>query len=329
MRIAMIGAGAMGGTFGGQLARSGQDVILIDTWQEHVNTINRDGLHLHGALGEHQIKLPAMTTAQQESWADLVVVFTDIHGTSAAAETAAKVIAADGYALTFQNGIGNVEKLQAKLGETRVVGGSSMCSAAIQQPGNPILTNLGPNSIGEIDGSDSKRIRQLKQTLEAAGFEVKIDADIMTKIWSKFILNCGVNAICATTGLRSAEVVRLPVLSAFQDKIIDEALAVTTAKGITLPDPDFRENFKAAIGSRFNKPSMLQHIEAGRKTEIDALNSALVREAQVLGIATPYNEALVALLKGRELSQQRAVHEPDLDYDAWEAEINEQNQTVK
>ena len=322
MKIAMIGAGAMGGSFGGLLAHSGQDVTLIDTWQEHVDTINKEGLLVTGALGEHRIQIPAATEHKEQGWADLAIIFTDIHGTTDAAETAAQVLGEDGFALTCQNGIGNVEKLQDRLGKERVIGGSSMCSAAIKEAGKPILTHVGPNSIGETNGNESERVQQVVEMLRGAGFEVNVDADIMAKIWSKFVLNCCVNAISATTGLRSAEVAYLPELAAFQDKIIDEALAVTKAKGIKMPDPDFAENFKRKRGLRFNKPSMLQHVEAGRKTEMDALNSALIREARSLGIATPYNESLVALLRGRELSQQRAIHEPDLDYDAWEKEVN-------
>ena len=131
-------------------------------------------------------------------------------------------------------------------------------------------------------------------------------------------------AICATTGLRLGEVARLPELDALQDRIIDEALAVTEAKGIRLPDPDIRATVKHHCWTKFSKPSMLQHVEAGRKTEVDAINGALLREARSLGIATPYNEALTALLKGRELHRQRAVHEPDLDYQAWECEVQAQ-----
>ena len=95
-------------------------------------------------------------------------------------------------------------------------------------------------------------------------------------------------------------------------------MAVLEAKGITLPDPELIKRICSG-GRRMNRPSMLQHIRMGRKTEIDTLNGALVREAKALGIPVPYNEALVALLRGRELAQRRAVHEPDLDYEAWEA----------
>jgi 2-dehydropantoate 2-reductase len=143
----------------------------------------------------------------------------------------------------------------------------------------------------------------------------------MAVIWEKFALNCCINALAATTGLRAGEIARLPALDALQDRIIAEVMTVTGAKGIRLPTPDLPAKIKAQCKKKFNRPSMLQHVEAGRRTEIDALNGALLHEAQALGIATPYNEALVALLKGRELHQMRAIHEPDLDYDAWEARI--------
>ena len=136
------------------------------------------------------------------------------------------------------------------------------------------------------------------------------------------MFNCAINALCATTGLRLGELARLPELDAFQDRVIDEILAVVAAKGITLADPDLRATVKRHCRRKFSKPSMLQHVEAGKRTEIDALNGALVREARALGLATPYNEALVALLKGRELHQRRALHEPDLDYAAWEARVS-------
>ncbi|MGI9491789.1 MAG: ketopantoate reductase family protein, partial [Geminicoccaceae bacterium] len=94
---------------------------------------------------------------------------------------------------------------------------------------------------------------------------------------------------------------------------------------IKLPAPDTVAKIKVTSRKRMNKPSMLQHVTAGRKTEIDSINGALIREAEKLGIPTPYNEALVALLKGREQSQERLIHEPDFDYGAWEERIAAEN----
>jgi 2-dehydropantoate 2-reductase len=320
MKITVVGAGAMGGSYGGLLALAGHEVSLIDAWQAHVDAIGRDGLRVDGVRGDHRVRVPASTEAIGEG-ADLVIVFVDANNTAAAAATVARVLAPEGFAITFQNGIGNVETLQAALGKERVLGGSSMCSAASRGPGHVALTHLGRTTIGETDGATRPRTLALAEALRGAGFETEIAPDVMAVIWEKFVLNCCINAIAATTGLRGGEMTRLPQLDAFQSLIIAEVMAVTEARGIRLPTPDLPAKIKAHSRRKFNKPSMLQHVEAGRRTEIDALNGALLREASALGIATPYNEALVALLKGRELHQRRRIHEPDLDYAAWEARI--------
>jgi 2-dehydropantoate 2-reductase len=320
MKITVIGAGAMGGTYGGLLAVAGHEVQLIDAWQAHVDAINRDGLRVDGVLGEHRVRVAA-SSAPIGGGAEMAIVFVDANNTGAAAETATRVLAQGGFAITFQNGIGNVERLQAALGKERVLGGSSMCSAATRAAGHVCLTHLGKTSIGEIDGALRPRTQALVETLAGAGFEAELAPDVMAVIWEKFVLNCCINAIAATTGLRAGEMTRLPELDAFQDRIIDEVMAVTAARGIRLPTPDLPRKIKAHSRRKFNRPSMLQHVEAGRRTEIDALNGALLREAEALAIQTPYNAALVALLKGRELHRVRAIHEPDLDYDAWEARI--------
>jgi 2-dehydropantoate 2-reductase len=320
MKITVVGAGAMGGSYGALLAVAGHEVQLIDAWQAHVEAIDREGLRVDGALGEHRVRLPA-STGPIAAGADMVIVFVDANNSAAAAETVARVLAPDGFAITFQNGIGNVERLQAALGKARVLGGSSMCSAASRGPGHVALTHLGRTTIGETDGAVRPRTEALAAALNGAGFETELAPDIMAVVWEKFALNCCINAIAASTGLRGGEITRLPELDAFQDRIIDEVMAVTHAKGIRLPTPDLPAKIKAHSRRKFNKPSMLQHVEAGRRTEIDALNGALLREAAALGIEVPCNEALVALLKGRELHQMRAIHEPDLDYAAWEARI--------
>jgi 2-dehydropantoate 2-reductase len=323
MKITVVGAGAMGASYGGHLARAGHEVALLDTWQDHVDAINRDGLRVDGVLGDHRIKLPASAASNGAAGggADVAIVFVDANNTAKAAETLAGLLAPDGFAITFQNGIGNVEKLQAALGPERVLGGSSMCSAAARAPGHVTLTHMGTTSLGETTGSDSPRVQAMLDALRTAGFEAEHEPNVMGLIWQKFVVNCATNAIAATTGLRGGEIARLPELDAFQDRVLEEVMAVTRAKDIRLPHPDIAAKVKENCYKKFNKPSMLQHVESGRRTEIEALNGALIREAQALGIPVPNNEALVALLKGRELHQQRRIHEPDLDYDAWEARI--------
>ena len=233
----------------------------------------------------------------------------------------AKLTGNHGVAITFQNGIGNVEALVDAVGPARTLAGSSMCSAANLGPGHVSLTHMGKTSLGELDGTATPRTEKLAKALSDAGFKVEVSDQIMGQVWQKFLVNCAVNAIAATTGLRSGEIPRVSELAGFQDEVIKEGLQVINGKGIRFPNPDVMSELKRNLPKRFNRPSMLQHVDSGRKTEIDAINGALIREANELGIATPYNQSLVALLKGREQSQIRRINEPNFDYAAWEARI--------
>lgn len=319
MRICVIGAGAMGGIFGGHLKRSGRDVTLIDLRRDHVEAIVRDGLRVDGVLGDHRIPVPAFVSPDDLGRFDVAIVFTDTNATTDAAHTAARLLAGDGFALTLQNGIGNVEKLNAVLGAERVIAGVTMDSGNFRGPGHVSYTNAGPVHLGEQTGAPSERVRRIVDALERAGFRPSATDNTFGEIWQKFALNCCVNAICAVTGLRTGEVARTPEVDAFQDRIIDEVFTVIAAKGVALPDSDVPDRIKEVCFRRYNKPSMLQHMERGQRTEIDAINGALVREAKALGIATPYNESLVAIVKGLE-RHRRQIHGPAIDYEALEAE---------
>ncbi|MEX0959349.1 MAG: ketopantoate reductase family protein [Burkholderiales bacterium] len=324
MRIYMIGAGAMGGVYGGLLARAGRDVTLVDPREEHVATIRRDGLTVEGVRGTHVVKVPAHTSHADLPPGELAIVFTDANATREAARAAAQLLKPDGFALTLQNGIGNVEALVADLGQPRVIAGVSMNSAANPAPGRVAYTNAGMTSVGELNGAETTRIRQVADMLNEAGIQTELVSDPMAYIWGKFVLNCGINALTAVTGLRSGEMYRTPEVNALQDRVIDEVLEVVARKGVKLSESDPRRKIKDHCKVRYNKPSMMQHIEQGRRTEIDALNGALVREAKALGIAVPHNETIVAIVKGLERSRRQLLHEAPQDYARLEAEAEKQ-----
>ncbi|KPK26680.1 MAG: hypothetical protein AMJ66_11655, partial [Betaproteobacteria bacterium SG8_40] len=170
-----------------------------------------------------------------------------------------------------------------------------------------------------LDGSRSERIVAVADMLNAAQIETEVVSDPMSYVYGKFVLNCGVNAIAAVTGLRSGEVYRTPELRALQGHMMDEVMRVVEAKGWKLSEADPRAKILHHSKLRFNKPSMLQHVEQGRRTEIDAINGALVREAHALGLAVPYNEAVVAIVKGVEKSRHQLLHEAPVDYAQLEA----------
>jgi 2-dehydropantoate 2-reductase len=320
MRICVIGAGAMGSIYGGLLARRGEDVLLIDSWPEHVAAIARDGLRLDGITGELTIEVAAACEPPAEGFADLALIQTDTNNTAAAAETAKRVLKADGFAVTLQNGIGNLEILCAKLGEARVAGGLTYHSGAVRAPGHVSHTHAGPTWLGELDGHRSARVDDLAARLAKAGFAPTVVDNIVGTIWTKFVHNCAVNPVCAATGLRVGEIPRNRAADALQTRIIEEALEVVAAKGVALVDPDPMASIKAFCRKKFNKPSMLQHMEAGRRTEIDALNGALVREGQALGLATPYNQAIAWLIEAMQSHRMQSLHGPAIDYEALERE---------
>jgi 2-dehydropantoate 2-reductase len=319
VKFCVIGAGAMGGSFGGLLARAGHDVTLVDTWAEHVAAIRANGLQLEGVAGEHRVTLRAETAVAENVQADVVIVWTDSNHTRDAASAAAKALGPQGFAITLQNGIGNVETLVEVLGAGRVAGGSSMASAAMRGPGRPTLTHMGMTTIGELDGKSTRRLENLRDALAEAGLEVRVHPDILSVIWTKFALNCTINALCAATGLRLGEVARLPAMDRLQDRVIDEVLAVTRSKRMELDYPDFRAHIKEHCWKKFSRPSMLQHIEAGKPTEIAALNARLVEEGAKLGVPTPYNDAVACLLRGVEYKRTRAAGLGEADYQQLEA----------
>ena len=319
MKICIIGAGAMGGLYGARLIMAGEEVNFVDNRQSVVNNINQQGVHLTGVDGEHWIPAQASTTAGDYFPADIVFIHTDTNNTAAAAIQASTVLdKQNGWCITFQNGIGNVEKLQDELGLDRVVGGISYHSAASPQPGHSFHTNADKTWIGELNQQPSERVAELKQTLSNAGFDVQIADDIVAIIWSKFVLNCAVNPICAITGFRTGEIGTHEAASEFQKRILDEVLEVVDARGISLVGQDPRATVEGLADRLFNRPSMLQHMDAGLPTEIDALNGAVVQEGRTLGVSTPFNEALTLLIKARNDQAIQVIHGPEIDYDALE-----------
>ncbi len=306
MRVAVLGAGAMGSIFGAALARSGADVIFFDNRPDVAEAINHDGLRLSGALGDITLKLPATTDPSALGKVDVALVLVDSGATAQVAEIAAQCLNDGGYALTLQNGIGNWEALAERLGGGRVLAGSTFNSGASLRPGRTAHTNLGSTAIGEIDGSISERALAIARLFEAAGLPFEVSDNVNGHVWSKFVHNCAINPVAALTGLRSGEIARTKSAAAILDGLLEEILAVVAAVGIKLPESDPGTHIRDHCWERYNAPSMLQHLRSGRRTEIDALNGALVRRAKELGIPTPVNETIVFAIQGREAANARS-----------------------
>ena len=319
MRFCVVGAGAMGGVYGLNLIDAGYEVDFLDVNLDHIKSVKKDCFRISGIGGQRVQKVNI--SAHENDFvnsADVVLFQAHTTGTKSAANSVATVLKPDGWVITLQNGIGNIEALSAVLGEERVVGGISYHSAALEDLGHVSHTNDGTTFIGELNGAISKRVKDLAEAFKKASLSPEITADILGVIWGKFVVNCGINPLCAVTGLRSGEIARNNAAAEMQTKILEEIMAVVEAKGIKLPNNDMITYVKRLTRARYNKPSMQQHIEAGRLTEIDALNGALVSEAKSLNINVPFNEALVNLVKAREFAMQQAFMDPKVDYEELE-----------
>ena len=327
MRIAVIGAGAMGSVFGAKLQAPGIDVVLYDINIAHIEAIRSGGLILGDGAAERVVKIAATTDIAEIRDADQALVLVDSNATKEAASLLPGVLARDGVALTLQNGIGNVEALVAVLGSERVIAGSTFNSAALVAPGRVHHTNVGPTVIGRPDGPPTDRVRALAGQLTAAGFPTKATDNAMGHVWSKFVLNCAINPVTALTGMRAGEAIRHPPTAQLLERLLDEILAVAAAKGIHLPDADLRRHVLDHAFARYNRPSMLQHVESGRRTEIEALNGALVREAKALGLAVPVNETIWAAVSGIDARHARERTTPHLDEAALEEQARREAAT--
>jgi 2-dehydropantoate 2-reductase len=316
LQFAVIGAGSLGCVYGGNLARIGQRVAFVDIWREHVDQIRSQGLQMEGLTGNFTVACHAVTDAHKAPKADVALICVNAYSTEQAAHAARALLQSEGYCLTLQNGAGNVEKLTAALGTGRVLAGLSFQSGDLVGPGYARHTNNGPTYMGELDRSQTPRLKRLAELFAEGGLNPVLVPDVVSTIWEKFIHNCGINAIAALTNLRPGHFQEVPALGEFQTEIINETVAMLRAKGVSIPDRDYVGDIREYCAHKFHRVSMMQHLLRGQRTEIDALNGYVASESRRLGLTAPYNTALTQLIRGREY---KPAGDPDQRHAAEQA----------
>jgi 2-dehydropantoate 2-reductase len=302
VKIAVVGAGGVGSVFGGRLAAAGHDVWLVHRRREVVEALRRDGLQLEGSNGNRErIPLQATDSTSEVGEVDLVLILTKSTDTRAAAEASRCMMGDAALAVTLQNGLGNLEIMAEVLGRERVLLGMTYAGAALVGPGEVRHTATGQSFLGEPNGTYSNRAERLAQTFSQAGMPTEATDRLWEMVWGKLVINAAMNATCALTGASGEAALRSGAASAWLDLVAEETAAIAAALGIALPYPDAAARVRKHcqdVGR--SKPSMLQDMERRRPTEIDSINGAIVREGARLGIPTPYNQALLLLVKARE-----------------------------
>jgi 2-dehydropantoate 2-reductase len=303
MKVAIIGVGAMGSVYAALLADAGvHEIWAVDTWADHVAAINETGLRVEGASGDRTVRLSATTDPADVDGADLVIIATKDDGVDAAAQAALRMAKSDAPILTIQNGLGSADRVAEIVGGDRimmgVVGGFG---ASMRGPGHAHHNGMEFLRLGEMNGGMTERLETVAEVWRTGGFKVLTFDDIHKMVWEKLICNCTYSGPCAVTGLRVSQLQNDPHAWSIASACANEAFNVAKACGIAL-DFDDPIQYVRAFGQKIPnaRPSMLLDHMAKRKAEIDNINGAIPREGAKVGVATPTNSLLVAILKARE-----------------------------
>ena len=303
MKVCVLGSGAMGSSIGGLLADAGSEVYLIDTWAEHVNVMNGQGLKLRVGSSDRIVKVRAATDCRGIGQADLIIVLVKSFNTREAVENAGPIIGDKTVIMSLQNGLGNEEIIAEVAGKEHVVGGRTFAGGSVLGPGH-VSTNIAgkPTYIGELDCSATERVTRITEEFNRAGLVTTVSANIVGIMWDKLLVNVATGALCGITRLPYGGLYKMPELRECALEAVSEGMAVAKASGVKLATKDPKEAwFKASEGLPEDfKPSISQSLENGMRTEIDFINGAVVRCGEKCRVPTPVNKTLVASIKGIE-----------------------------
>ena len=296
MRIAVLGAGAMGSVYGARLARAGADVTLLDVNDAHIAAITTGGLHVALDEGESTHHLPAMRPEAFHGPADLVLLFTKVFHTEAALASIQPLLA-DTHVLSLQNGVGNVDRIAAHVDRDRILVGMTMTPAEYLGPGRVASHGAATTDLYSASGRDLPILHKITALMGRGGITARLEPDIDVAIWEKATFNCSLNPVCALTGGTPGSVGASEPGRRLAAQVAAEAIAVANASGVAASLDKVTAMMEHAFSHHLHhEPSMLQDRMAGRRTEIDALNGAMVRIGEGLGVPTPANRIVTDLI---------------------------------
>ena len=306
MKIGIVGPGAMGCLLAGMMARAGLEVILLDHRPDRAGHIRRQGLRLETGPGEMHVPVAVTLEALDLSGVDLILICVKAYDTEVVARRL-RALDPPPYFLTLQNGVGNVELLGAYLPREKVLAGITSHGATALGPGWVRHAGSGDTFVGAGFEEDSENrnpgVRMAQQGLSSAGFETRTVPRINPLIWSKLLVNVGINALTALTRLRNGDLLRFSVTEQTLEEAVAEAILVARAKGIELVyDDPLGQVKKVCRSTAPNLSSMLQDVLKEKRTEVDFINGTIIREAEKLRIPVPVNALLTRLVQALEQS---------------------------
>ena len=308
MKITVIGSGNIGSLLGALLTDSGEDVTLVEIRDDLVQTISKEGICIETSEGTKKtIPVNIVKDISSTTAPDLLIVAVKGYSTRSAAESALGVIGKDTYILSVQNGAGNIETIAEVIKDNnRILGGVFYCNVTPLAVNHILwVTGTGGLKIGPMNGIIDSMVEEVARTFRKARIDVDIYANVQDAIWNKVIQNAPLS-LATALHLTNDEVMAYPSTRMLMHKIAEEQIAVCRAKKINLVNPEdpiqpllatlkmFKESGKKP------KSSMLQDMEAGRRTEIDTITGCVVEEGKRYNVPTPVNETLMLLVKAME-----------------------------
>lgn len=306
MTITVIGPGAIGCLLAAYLTRAGEEVSLLDYRPKRATLLQDRGIAVEGEREAFHTPIKATAYLTEIRSTDIFILCVKASDTAEVAAKLKDAIPPESHLLTLQNGMGNREKLSESFGSDRVFAGVTSHGATLLEVGRVRHAGYGEIWLGETSGTSSSQaggamLQNLATTMNRAELQAQVVDDIEPILWSKLVVNVGINALTAILGVPNGELLKIPTCQNVMDGAIAEAVQVASGCGIQLHLQKEIEKVRAVCNSTAaNISSMLQDVKRQKKTEIDQINGAVVRMAASLGMASPVNEVLTALVRSLE-----------------------------
>ncbi len=307
MKVVIVGPGAMGCLFAGYFVKKKQhDVWILDKNARRAKRLKENGIRIDSDKGSFSVKINATASVSDIKSPDLVILCVKSYDTEDVLKTIEPALTKDSRVLTLQNGLGNMEIMNEIVGPERVLGGVTAHGATLLGEGYTRHAGRGDTVIGNMSGKLTVSMRPVRELFNLSGFATRLTKDVNSIIWSKLTINVGINAISAITRLQNGALIESEGTREVVSMAVTEAARLAKRKRIKLIYDDPIQKVESVCrATASNLSSMLQDVLKKRKTEIDYINGAIVRQAKSLGILTPTNVILTDLVKSIEFAYSK------------------------
>lgn len=313
MKFLVLGAGAIGSVFGGFLAKAGHDVFLVGR-KPHIQAINEKGLLIDGIWGTYTVKnLKGYTCIEElaekcKGTFDIALLTVKSYDTETMLKELKKYSPDPPPVVSLQNGLGNIEKIQAYLGKEKTIGGRVIFGVEFIKPGHVRITVSADRTVigGLKRGIERSFAEKVASVFTNAGIPADVTDEISRFLWGKVLYNCALNGLATLMNVNYGKLLSCNGTKQIMGNVIEEIFNVARAKNVSLdwksPEEYKKLLFEELIPKTFeHHPSMLQDIRRGKKTEIDALNGAVVKMGEETGTELPFNWTITQLIKSKEM----------------------------